>query len=77
MSSLVQAKWVSSAMRVSPSSASLRAHQVLDGLHVVAGGRLERGELVDLGLAEVGDPLPQRAGVLRLERLGPEHPRAR
>ena len=32
------------------------AHEVLDGLHVVLGGRLELGEAVDLGLPEVGRP---------------------
>ena len=73
MSSLVQAKCVSSATGVSPRSASLRAHQVLDGLDVVAGGRLGRGELVDLGLAEVGGPLPQSAGGLGVQRFGAEH----
>ena len=53
MSSLVHAKCVSSAIASSPSVDEPVAHQVLDGLHVVAGDRLLLGEPVDLGLAEV------------------------
>ena len=41
MSSLVQAKWVSSATRGEAELGELAAYEVLDGLDVVAGGRLE------------------------------------
>ena len=49
MSSLVQAKCVSSAIASSRARTRRCAHEVLDGLHVVPGGGLERGQLVDLG----------------------------
>ena len=72
MSSLVHAKWVSSATDESPSSASLRAHQVLDGLHVVTGRRLEPGELIDLGLVEPAHQFAELAGLLEVEPGGAE-----
>ena len=62
MSSLVQAKWVSSAIGVSPSAASLprtRYSTAFTSWRVVASSR---GELVDLGLPEVGDPLRAARG---------------
>ena len=64
MSSLVAAKWVSSAMRVEAQGVQPLAHEVLDGLHVVLGGRLELREPVDLGLAEVVGERAQRQGLL-------------
>ena len=39
-------------------------HVVFDGLDVVPGRRLEARELVDVGLAEVGDEGPQAGGLL-------------
>jgi hypothetical protein len=59
--------------RREPEGGQLGPHEILDRLHIVAGGRLEGGELVDLGLPEVGDPLAQRARGLGRERLGAEH----
>ena len=53
MSSLVQAKCVSSAIASSPSVDEAVAHEVLDGLHVVTGDGFLLGEPVDLGLTEV------------------------
>ena len=77
MSSLVQAKWVSSAMRVESERGEAAAHEVLDGLDVVAGGRLERGELVDVGLAEVGDDRAQGGLLLgRRAATEPKNPRS-
>ena len=52
------------------------AHEVFDGLDVVAGGRLELGEFVDLGLAEVGDELAQR-GLLGIASAATEPNRPR
>ena len=52
---------------VEPERGESRAHVVLDGLHVVAGGRLEFGEFVDVGLAEAGDERAQRRGLLGAE----------
>jgi len=53
------------------------AHQVLDGLHVVTGGGLEPGELVDLGLSEACGPLAQRRRLLGVDGRDPEHPAVR
>ena len=55
MSSLVEAKWVSSAMWSRPEGVQPVAEQVLDRLHVVPRDRLELGQPVDLVLAEVVD----------------------
>src|SRR5690606_34813022 len=48
------------------------AHQVLNSLDVVTRGRLDLGEPVDLGLAEVGGELPQRTLVLLAQRIDAE-----
>ena len=44
------------------------ANVVFDGLHVVASGRLDAGELVDVGLAEVRDDVTQRLLLLGAQR---------
>jgi hypothetical protein len=50
----------------------LATHEVLNGLDVMTGGRLEGREFVDLGLAEVGDERAQLTRLLRRDTGRPE-----
>ena len=68
MSSLVQAKCVSSAIAVEAELVELGAHEVLDGLDVVAGGGFEASQFIDLGLAEVGGEGAQRGDLVGDQR---------
>ena len=76
MSSLVQAKWVSSATGVEPELGELGAHQVLDGLHVVAGGRLEAASSSISGWPKSATHCRRARAWLGVERLVPNMPRS-
>jgi hypothetical protein len=59
--------------RVEPEVAEASADEVLDGLDVVPGRRLDLRELGDLGLAEVVDDRAQGGLVVDGQRRGREH----
>ena len=60
--------------RVESLIAQSAAHQVLDRLDVVTGGRLQLGEGVDLRLTEVGRERPQARFLLLAQGCRPEQP---
>ena len=58
--------------RIKPQGCQPVAHEVLDGLHVVACDGLLLGEPVDLGLSEVAVEAPQAPLLSRRQRRRPE-----